>query len=1525
MASSPPALGTLSSFLATLTPPPKPKQPVLRSTVRAAPKPRPNPYLKPPLKPQPQVQGKGARGLTDKQLTDIRTGKTPYLSAIEVHDPQTRKPKMSGDEFRRKAAPIQAALKAGKIDQNETTRRYIAAGLLLPMPAEFHETNPIIKTVHGLSDAVIGMPAGTYKTVKGLATDPVGTVKGIAKGAYESTVHPHGDYSSIILNILAGKALLSGGITRTGAVQGAVREGVAGGLAAPGDLGSAIGKLSKADARVYSVLVDPGKHLGSIDHVTAQRLAAPSKALTDLLGKDPHLASVRTQALEAIGKGKIVPRQASPVGAAVREAGASRAGQIGKAVLKTPEPKARQLVYKGPDGKTLTVGRVGSKDAAINLLQRQVIDRAKQRQLDRTDAPQPSGLMIPVSKHFSAETTVGRELATQRAIQDAIELAPVSALDRFGKTKPARVLGYLSKGKIDAAKLIGKPDARLSAAENKAVDIVATGQTAAENMAEHAHNLSRGIGKASDQKAQMALVTAAMPHLDALARGEHPKLAQAIEESRAVSRKREGLIGMSPDAAAHRIGGRATEIQAGAAGHASPLERISQIESQLKKEGFQAPKPKDTDSLEQYLAKQRAWTTAQLQKTHEKLVANLDLQHRPFTGTDPGLNVQALKAEESQLRTRMDQLQRHADVQDIHRQITAEGHLAVERGAFYVPAKTLMDAVKVGSPGRINVSKFGLRTKAKPLPELSKQYTGALQRTGNFRTDVPGLVGDSYRRAQRYASIQRGLNQIAGVAYDTIEKAGGDRWALPVRTTAKVPEELRAFVQQADRGPLSKKEAESLHVAELEEYIRSVFPNPELAKAGKIKGVKWVDSRLLAKMTSDANQSWGKAEGLGKLFDTVNAPFRASLLYTKPSYAINLIQNIATNVVQQGVFTPVNITRALRLGKDLGAEDQHLLFQLVGAGKSRSIEPGSGVGKTALHAAGEFWNGVTDRYPRVASMLHEMRREGFNTPEKIHTLLHSDHPSIVAKRDVIVRRANKEAVEYGNLTPFERNVVKRALFFYPWMRGATLYSLRFPIEHPVQAATGFEIGRQGSEDTKRILGRVPSYMEGVFPAMGGLVNPTNVNTPGTAVETAQALTGPFIPGSLHAGDIAQALGPAAGAINTLLSGNTGLGFKIPSTQSRVGAVLQDLEGDIPASTLLQRLGVISGPSSPKAPQTNPAKQPIYQPGPYNAIGKFGGGGLFPARYSKTVLNAKGEAQYVAGLAPKQKAVYQAYKTQQKAVADAKQLYKLKVLPSPQIPDPVAKGLVLRRAYKIATADTKSPTLQQRVDALVTAAKTVRKNNPGALQAALVIQRAPADRQESYLATYWHIYGVGQWTATVNHYLGQTSTPSPQPSVVQQATQQYPALAKYTGDVAFRTSPADKTGRSLEFYPKGERDSFAPDRPAVELFGNKADATGIAGDLVSHYLARGADPALTDYYKSFVSSMTSQQKATLQEQYRWAQTHEGEKRPFAKWADVSGLPAYFRGYAFKQWPDAKSYYTPEQIKMFDTMMAYLRKG
>lgn len=177
-------------------------------------------------------------------------------------------------------------------------------------------------------------------------------------------------------------------------------------------------------------------------------------------------------------------------------------------------------------------------------------------------------------------------------------------------------------------------------------------------------------------------------------------------------------------------------------------------------------------------------------------------------------------------------------------------------------------------------------------------------------------------------------------------------------------------------------------------------------------------------------------------------------------------------------------------------------------------------------------------------------------------------------------------------------------------------------------------------------------------------------------------------------------------------------------------------------------------------------------------------------------------------------------------------------------------------------------------------------------------------------------------APVPTFTGQF--PAPLPLALQHVAALYPALSPYLSHFAYRNHPGGQSqyGARLEFWQRGERDSFNPSQPAIETYG-KVNARDVAADIISHWAARGVDPTLTRFYNQFRSSITKQQTATLHEQYKWAQQHENETRRFQEWARVSGLPAYFRGYAFKQWPRSEGMYTPQQMQRFNALIKYLR--
>lgn len=169
---------------------------------------------------------------------------------------------------------------------------------------------------------------------------------------------------------------------------------------------------------------------------------------------------------------------------------------------------------------------------------------------------------------------------------------------------------------------------------------------------------------------------------------------------------------------------------------------------------------------------------------------------------------------------------------------------------------------------------------------------------------------------------------------------------------------------------------------------------------------------------------------------------------------------------------------------------------------------------------------------------------------------------------------------------------------------------------------------------------------------------------------------------------------------------------------------------------------------------------------------------------------------------------------------------------------------------------------------------------------------------------------------------------PQPDLFDQAKQQYPILNN--PDILYKYTPRQGP-EQLEAWPPTE--TGTPDRPrpsefpsgkyGIEVYNPKTRPIDVLGDVVSHFLVH-TDPTVKDYYSRFSASISPEQESRLREQYQHAQKHEGERRPYEQWREQSGLPAYFRGYPFQQWPKEfnDKAYTPEQKRLLDDMMKHL---
>ena len=180
-------------------------------------------------------------------------------------------------------------------------------------------------------------------------------------------------------------------------------------------------------------------------------------------------------------------------------------------------------------------------------------------------------------------------------------------------------------------------------------------------------------------------------------------------------------------------------------------------------------------------------------------------------------------------------------------------------------------------------------------------------------------------------------------------------------------------------------------------------------------------------------------------------------------------------------------------------------------------------------------------------------------------------------------------------------------------------------------------------------------------------------------------------------------------------------------------------------------------------------------------------------------------------------------------------------------------------------------------------------------------------------------------------LGDSVAQNDPNTLMDRARSEYPILNNY--DYRYKYSEG-RAPFMLEHWEPGMSNSIpGVDRPpefpnnkhGLEVFDPKTKPIDLLGDIVSHHM-RNVDPTIKKNYQDFTNSLEPWQQDILHQQYDYAKKSYGENNDFDTWKDQAGLPAYFRGYPFQQWPKEATdeMYTQGQRDKLDSMMQYLRQ-
>lgn len=495
-------------------------------------------------------------------------------------------------------------------------------------------------------------------------------------------------------------------------------------------------------------------------------------------------------------------------------------------------------------------------------------------------------------------------------------------------------------------------------------------------------------------------------------------------------------------------------------------------------------------------------------------------------------------------------------------------------GKFRVPygkKRGITANLRIGANDSIGIPK-------KPST-LNHPFEAKILSTGGGRTDITNLMAETHLEAQRYSAALRARSFIMKNAQDTVDGASEGRLAIPRKYAVAVRQDawrnktlspkVAEILKAAEEG--HKLTSDEIHIMgqHYEAFRKELFDQNVLPTNEKIPGVKWIDRRTLGGLDEpNPLVGWNdKArKGLGA-FDAVNNAERAAILYLKPAYAVpNVLGNTALTLLQQGFAAPKHLSASFRLSHKIGAADAAKIDELVGNGITSVLKSGQGKGARATQWLGGKWESVVDQPFRRASFLYEASKQGFKTDKEIKSLLNN-----MKNRDKlhqITDLANKELIDYGNLGPYEREIIRRVLFFYPWIKGSTVFAARQLGEHPIASSVQAQLGRQGAETQHEWLKHGPAWAEALVKTGGTgnivrTINPAAASITQTPADLLQALSGE------GGHQLAENFTPAIQALQTAFTGLDPLGRKVKGNKWEAGA--KQLYQGLPAFALYNRL------------------------------------------------------------------------------------------------------------------------------------------------------------------------------------------------------------------------------------------------------------------------------------------------------------------------------------------------------------------
>jgi hypothetical protein len=181
-----------------------------------------------------------------------------------------------------------------------------------------------------------------------------------------------------------------------------------------------------------------------------------------------------------------------------------------------------------------------------------------------------------------------------------------------------------------------------------------------------------------------------------------------------------------------------------------------------------------------------------------------------------------------------------------------------------------------------------------------------------------------------------------------------------------------------------------------------------------------------------------------------------------------------------------------------------------------------------IHKQEQFLKLVSlNAHLRGSAEVKAAMKSGASYEEAANSALEASMPL----RNATAKRAFDTMGDYRTFNKVERGA-REIMPFYSWNKHITLHTASMLDEHPVRLAMAGQMGTEGKDTVEKIIGKVPTYMEGVVPlsmlglGKGKVLGTHGMNPYSTVGDIAGLVRGLTVGGSDHAGsDIASGVNP----------------------------------------------------------------------------------------------------------------------------------------------------------------------------------------------------------------------------------------------------------------------------------------------------------------------------------------------------------------------------------------------------------------